>query len=156
MLWSNRLWQPRPRDLRNADNNYAMPTIHRQPSIPCNIVMKSCLPELQSMIVRNKPFRRKLQTQSCTKVNSNLWEWNRVLTDETTHVICNGGARSTFLSSFENCTDCKPRKVNINLAEGGVVMVTTHEAMKTFYIRTQTEEFRGITTKRFYHSGFET
>ncbi len=57
-------------------------------------------------------------------------------TDETTYVICDGGATSTLSSSFENCIDGKPRKVNINLAEGGVAMVTTHEAMKTFYFRT--------------------
>jgi hypothetical protein len=74
-------------------------------------------------------------------------------TDETTYVICDGGATSTLSSSFENCTDCKPRKVNINLAEGGVAMVTTHEAMKTFYFRTRTGEFRGITTKTFITPG---
>jgi hypothetical protein len=70
-------------------------------------------------------------------------------TNETTFVICDGGATTTLTSSFENCADCKPRKVNINLAEGGVAMVTTHEAMKTFYLRTRTGEFRGITTKTF-------
>jgi hypothetical protein len=32
-------------------------------------------------------------------------------------------------------------------------MATTHEAMKTFYIRTRTEEFRGITTKRIITLG---
>jgi hypothetical protein len=60
---------------------------------------------------------------------------------------------STLSSSFENCSDCKPRNVNINLAEGGVAMVTTHEAMKTFYFRTGTGEFRGIITKTFITPG---
>ncbi len=32
-------------------------------------------------------------------------------------------------------------------------MVTTHEAMKTFYFRTRTGEFRGITTKTFITPG---
>jgi hypothetical protein len=53
--------------------------------------------------------------------------------NESTSVICDGGATTQGTSLFENCTACKPKKVNINLVEGGVVvMVTTHEAMKTF------------------------
>ncbi len=32
-------------------------------------------------------------------------------------------------------------------------MVTTHQAMKTFYFRTRTGEFRGITTKTFITPG---
>ncbi len=74
-------------------------------------------------------------------------------TEENTLIICNGGATTTLTSSFENCTDCKPRKININLAEGGVAMVTTHEVMKTYYLRTRTGEFCGLTTKAFVTPG---
>jgi hypothetical protein len=74
-------------------------------------------------------------------------------TNETTFVICDGGATTTLTSSFENCADCKPRKVNINLAEGGVAMVTTHECMKTYYFRTRTGEFRSVTTRAFVTPG---
>jgi hypothetical protein len=53
-------------------------------------------------------------------------------TEEDIFIICDGRATTTMLtSSFENCTDCKPRKVNINLAEEGVAIVTTHEVIKT-------------------------
>ncbi len=70
-------------------------------------------------------------------------------TDETTSAISDGGATNTLSSSFEKRNDCKPRKININLAERGIAMVRTHEAMKTFYLRTQTGEFSGITMKTF-------
>ena len=74
-------------------------------------------------------------------------------TNETTFVICDVGVTTTLTSSFENCADCKPRKVNINLAEGGVAMVTTHECMKTYYFRTRTGEFRSVTTRAFVTPG---
>jgi hypothetical protein len=74
-------------------------------------------------------------------------------TEESTFIICDGGATTTLTSSFENCTDCKPRQVNINLAEGGVAMVTTHEVTKTYYLRTRTGEFHGLTTKAFVTPG---
>ncbi len=77
-----------------------------------------------------------------------------VQTDETTHDICNGGGTSTLSFSVENCVRIvNQENVNINLAQGRVVMVTTHEAMKTFYFRTRTGEFRGITTKTFIIPG---
>jgi hypothetical protein len=78
-----------------------------------------------------------------------LWEWNRTRQNETLYVICDGGATSTLSSSFENCIYCRPKHVNINLAEGGVAMVTTHEAMKTYYFRTRTGEICGVTTKTY-------
>ena len=74
-------------------------------------------------------------------------------TNETPYVICDGGATSTLSSSFENCIDCRPKQVKINLAEGGVAMVTTHEAMKTYYFRTRTGEIRGVTTKTYITPG---
>ena len=74
-------------------------------------------------------------------------------TNETPYVICDGGATSTLSSSFENCIDCRPKQVKINLAEGGVAMVTTHEAMKTYYLRTRTGEIRGVTTKTYITPG---
>ncbi len=62
-------------------------------------------------------------------------------TDKITYDICYGGATTKLTSSFEKYTDCKPIKVNINLVEGWVAMVTTHVAMKTFNFRTQTGYF---------------
>jgi hypothetical protein len=54
---------------------------------------------------------------------------------ETPHVIVDGGVTTTLTSSFEYCTDIKPKKVIINLAEGGIAMVTTHVCLKTNYFR---------------------
>ncbi len=69
--------------------------------------------------------------------------------EEIKPVICDGGATSTLSSSFENCTDCQPKTVEIKTAEGGVVMTTTHVCMKTYYVRTRTGEIRPLTTKAF-------
>jgi hypothetical protein len=49
-----------------------------------------------------------------------------ISTGEITPVICDGGATSTLSPSFENCTDCQPKTVEIKTAEGGIVMTTTH------------------------------
>jgi hypothetical protein len=70
-------------------------------------------------------------------------------TEEIKPVICDGGATSTLSSSFENCTDCQPKTVEIKTAEGGVVMTTTHVCMKTYYVKSRTGDIRPITTKAF-------
>ncbi len=72
-----------------------------------------------------------------------------ISTGEFTPVICDGGATSTLSSSFENCTDCKPKIVQIKTAEGGAVMTTTHVWMKTYYVKSRTGEIRPLTTKAF-------
>jgi hypothetical protein len=48
---------------------------------------------------------------------------------EFTAVICDGGATTTLSASFDNCTDCQPKTVEIKTAEGGVIMTTTHTYM---------------------------
>ena len=70
-------------------------------------------------------------------------------TEEIKPVICDGGATSTLSSSFENCTDCQPKTVEIKTAEGGAVMTTTHVCMKTYYVKSRTGEIRPLTTKAF-------
>ncbi len=40
-----------------------------------------------------------------------------ISTGEFTAVICDGGATSTASSSFENCTDCQPKTVEIKTAD---------------------------------------
>jgi hypothetical protein len=52
-------------------------------------------------------------------------------TEEIKAVICDGGETSMPSSSFENCTDCQPKIVEIKTAEGGVVMATAHVCMMT-------------------------
>ncbi len=54
---------------------------------------------------------------------------------------------SMLSSSFENCTDCQPKTVEIKTAEEGVVMTTTHVCMKTYYVRSRTRENCPLTTK---------
>jgi hypothetical protein len=54
-----------------------------------------------------------------------------------TPVICDGGATATLSTSFENCTDCQPKTVEIKTAEGGAVMTTTHVCMKTYYVKSR-------------------
>ncbi len=75
-------------------------------------------------------------------------------TEEIKPVICDGGATFTLSSSFENCTDCQPKTVEIKTveiktAEGGVVMTTTHVCLKTYYVKSRPGEIRPITTKAF-------
>jgi hypothetical protein len=70
-------------------------------------------------------------------------------TEEIKPVICDGGAKSTLSSLFENCADCQPKTVEIKTAEGGVVMTTTHVCMKTYYVKSRTGETRPLTTKAF-------
>ncbi len=55
-------------------------------------------------------------------------------TEEIKPVICDGGAMSTLSSSFENCTDCQSKTVEIKTAEGGTIMTTTHVCTKTYYV----------------------
>jgi hypothetical protein len=74
-----------------------------------------------------------------------------ISTGEFTQVICDGGATSTLSSSFENCTDCQLRTVEIKTAEGGSVMTTTHVCMKTYYVKSRTGEIHPLTTR---HSSF--
>ena len=72
-----------------------------------------------------------------------------ISTGEFTAVICDGGATYTLSSSFENCTDCQPKTVEIKTAEGGVIMTTTHTCMKTYYVKSRTGAIRPLTTKAF-------
>ncbi len=73
-------------------------------------------------------------------------------TEEIKPVICDrlGGATSTLSSSFENCTDCQPKTVEIKTTKGGIVMTTTHICMKTYYVKSRTGEIRPLTTKAFH------
>ncbi len=104
-----------------------MLTIHHQISIPRNVVMKPCAQEQRLVKLRSISFRRKMAVAILYKSEFALMGMESDPTEEKTFIICDGGATPALTSSFENCTDCKPRKVNINLAEGGVAMVTTHE-----------------------------
>jgi hypothetical protein len=72
-----------------------------------------------------------------------------ISTEEIKPVICDGSATSMLSSSFENCTDCQPKTVEIKTAERGVVMTTTHVCMKTYYVKSRTVEIRSLTTKPF-------
>ncbi len=72
-----------------------------------------------------------------------------ISTGEITPVICDGGATSTLSFSFENCTDCQPKTVEIKTTEGGIVMTTTHVCMKTYYVKSRTGEIRPLSTQAF-------
>ncbi len=78
-------------------------------------------------------------------------EGSFISTGEITQVICDGGATSTLSPSFDNCTDCQPKTVEIKTAasEGGIVLTTTHVCMKTYYVKSRTGEIRPLTTKAF-------
>ena len=65
-------------------------------------------------------------------------------------IIYDRGCTTTLISSFENCSNCKPRITRIKTTQGGVVMETTHVCMKTYYVRTQTGGIYLITTKLSY------
>ncbi len=66
-----------------------------------------------------------------------------ILTEEIKPVICNGGATSTLSSLHRLST----QTVEIMTAEVGVIMVTTHVCMKTYYVKSRTGEIRPIVTR---------
>ncbi len=62
--------------------------------------------------------------------------------EEIKPVDCDGGATSTLSFSFENCTDCQPKTVEIKTTEGGVVRTTTHVCLKAYYVKSRTYKMR--------------
>ncbi len=55
------------------------------------------------------------------------------LNSAETEALCyDGGATTSWSSSFLNCTDTTERAVPIHTAEGGTVMMTTHVGLKTY------------------------
>jgi hypothetical protein len=62
-------------------------------------------------------------------------------------LICDGGATCTLTKTLENCTQCKPKVVEIQTVQGTIIMSTAHLCLKKYYVRDRSEEFRSIVVK---------
>jgi hypothetical protein len=128
-----------------------MPTIHHRTTIACKIFMKYCVHCARSTVddseehIISEKLARAVMAQGEFALVGN----ESVPNNETPYVIVDGEATTTLTSSFENCADIKPKKVNINLAEGRIAMVTTHVCLKTHCFRSRTGEIRAVTTQAF-------
>ena len=60
----------------------------------------------------------------------------RSVSDMEDALICDGGATCNLTRTLENCTQCKPKVVDIQTAQGATLMSsTTHLCLKTYYVR---------------------
>ena len=71
----------------------------------------------------------------------------RSVVDMEDVLICDGGATCTLTKTLENCTQCKPKVVDIQTAQGATLMSTTHLWLKTYYVRDQLGENLPIVVK---------
>jgi hypothetical protein len=121
-----------------SPNNYPMQDLHE---ILC---AGSTVDDSEEHIISEKLARAVMAQEEFALVGN-----ESVPNNEAPFVIVDGGATTTLTSSFENCTGIKPKNVNINLAEGGIAMVTTHVCLKKNYFRSRTGEIRAVTTQAF-------
>ena len=82
----------------------------------------------------------------------------RSVEDVEDALICDGGATCTLTKTLENCTQCKPKVVDIQTAhwaQGATLMSTTHLCLKTYYVRDRLGEIRPIVMKAFVAPGLK-
>ena len=79
----------------------------------------------------------------------------RSVSDVEDALICDGGATCTLTKTLENCTQCKPKVVDIQTAQGATLMSTTHLCLKTYYVRDRLGEIRPIVVKAYVVPGPE-
>ncbi len=71
--------------------------------------------------------------------------------------MCDGGATCTLTKTLENCTQGKPKVVEIQTAQGVTIMSTTHLGLKTYYVlsRDRLGENRPIVVKAYVAPGLK-
>ena len=79
----------------------------------------------------------------------------RTMSDMEDALICDGGATCTLTKTLENCTQCKPKVVEIQTAQGATIMSTTHLCLKTYYVRDRLGEIRPIVVKAYVVPGLK-
>jgi hypothetical protein len=79
----------------------------------------------------------------------------RSVSDMEDALICDGGATCTLTKTLENCTQCKPKVVDIQTAQGATLMSTTHICLKTYYVRDRLGEVRPIVVKAYVVPGLK-
>ena len=70
-------------------------------------------------------------------------------------LICDDGATCTLTKSLENCTQCKPKVVEIQTAHGATIMRTTHLCYKTYFVKDRLGEIRPIIVKAYVVPGLK-
>ena len=60
-----------------------------------------------------------------------------------------------MIKTLENCTRCKPKVVDIEMAQGVKLMSTTHLCLKTYYVRDRLGEIRPIVVKAYVVPGLK-
>ena len=99
--------------------------------------------------ISDEAAKAMLEGRECAFMGSEIhYDMDRVL-------VVDSGATSTLSSSFENCTDCKEKVVEIQTAHGDTIMKTTHVCLKTFYVRDRLGTTRPITTRAFIAPGIK-
>ena len=68
-----------------------------------------------------------------------------------------GGATCTLTKTLENCTQCKPKVVDIQTAQGATLMPTTHpgHCLKMYCVRDRLGEIRPIVVKAYVVPGLK-
>ena len=69
-------------------------------------------------------------------------------------MICDGGATCILTKTLENCTQCKPKDVEIQTVQGATIM-STHLCLKTYYVRDRFGEIRPIVVKAYVVPGLQ-
>ncbi len=79
----------------------------------------------------------------------------RTMLDMEDTLRCDGGATCTLTKTLENCTQCKPKVVEIQTAQGATMMSTTHPCLKTYYVWDRLGEIRPIVVKAYVDPGLK-
>ncbi len=79
----------------------------------------------------------------------------RTMSDMEDALICDGGATCTLTKTLENRTQCKPKVVEIQTAQGATIMSTTHLCLKTYYVVDLLGEIRPIVVKAYVVPGLK-
>jgi hypothetical protein len=70
-------------------------------------------------------------------------------------LICAGGATTTLTKSLHNCSEVKPKIVDIQTAQCMNLMSTTHVCFKTYYVRDRLGDIRPIIVKEYVVSSLK-
>jgi hypothetical protein len=73
----------------------------------------------------------------------------RTMSDMEDALICDRGlgAACTLTKTLENCTQCKPKVVEIQTARGATIMSTTHVCLKTYFVKISWNKFVQLLSK---------
>ena len=80
----------------------------------------------------------------------------RSVSDMEDASISDGGAKCTLTKKkLENCTQCNPKVLDIQTAQGATLVSTTRLCLKTYYVRVQLVEISPIVVKAYVVPGLK-